>query len=279
MKAVDIILNKNIKKNIQTIDFEQAKQIVVLRDVSDNINKKLLFPKYSIFAVTIILQILMAVSLSGWLLSKPFFAIMEWLSVLLTIIIFFKINFKSLSENYLSRFYSNCSIIFSVCSLVFSVGLWILLLTFSGNISMDYLSQILVQMFLSIMSIFFLELSIYKYIQYRILQEISTFRVDIKIPIFGKLIDKSMIYGIGLVIIAMQYYRINKFWIIGNSSWITKVLIPAGQLFLWLIVLLLLIVLPIRIFYPNFVKNYILQLYSEEFRNECGFTKKEWYSG
>ncbi|OJG99376.1 hypothetical protein RV18_GL001444 [Enterococcus termitis] len=250
-----------------------------LRDVSNNMNNKLLLPKYSIFTLTIILQILMAASLSGWILSRPFFAVIEWLSVLLTSIFFFKINFKSISENYLSRFYSNCSIILNVCSLVFSIGLWILLLTFSGNISMEYLSQILVQMFLSIMSIFFLEFSIYKYIQYRVLQEISTFRADIKTPIFGKLIDKSMIYGIGLIIIAMQYYRINKFWIIGNSSWITKVLIPVGQLFLWLIILLLLIALPIRIFYPNFVKNYILQLYSEEFRNEYGFTEKEWYSG
>ncbi|MFD1901463.1 hypothetical protein GQR36_18200 [Enterococcus termitis] len=72
MKAVDIVLNKNIKNNIQTIDFEQAKQIVDLRDVSNNMNNKLLLPKYSIFTLTIILQILMAASLSGWILSIHF---------------------------------------------------------------------------------------------------------------------------------------------------------------------------------------------------------------
>lgn len=94
----------------------------------------------------------------------------------------------------------------------------------------------------------------------------------------GKIVDKSLIYSIVIVIAGMRIYRMNKFWLLNDNSWISTMLVPMGQILLVAIVVFLLVALPVRFFYPDFVKSYLLQKYTEAFRKEHDFTKKKWYS-
>ncbi|MBC2256401.1 hypothetical protein HCB46_13185 [Listeria ivanovii] len=96
--------------------------------------------------------------------------------------------------------------------------------------------------------------------------------------LWGRVVDKSVIYGIVIVIGGMQVYRMNKFWLLNDSSWVSTLLVPIAQTVLGAIIIILLIALPVRFFYPEFVKSYLLQKYTEEFRKENDMTEKEWYT-
>ena len=74
----------------------------------------------------------------------------------------------------------------------------------------------------------------------------------------------------------MQFYRINKFWLISSSK-LVATLISIGQFVLFLLIVLAVLILPIMLFYPEIVKHYMIEKYSEEFRKEYDFTKEEWY--
>ncbi|MDN3198889.1 hypothetical protein P0E48_10030, partial [Enterococcus faecalis] len=115
--------------------------------------------------------------------------------------------------------------------------------------------------------------------KYRIKQELSLFVKDIKVPKVGKVIEKTTSYGIIVIIGVMQFYRMNKFWIESNESNAINAIIALGQLIVGSLCFLILIILPIRMFYPNFISSMLLKKYSEEFRLDYGFSKKEWYEG
>ncbi|MGJ8730155.1 hypothetical protein ACRW9N_06770 [Listeria aquatica] len=278
MKLTRILFNRQIQEGVQKIDFDQAKQVLNQAFIKKVLKQKLIFARYSIFAIVIIIEILLASTLSGWVVSNPISALLEWAVVLITIIYFFKINFKSFSENYLSRFYSCCSIMFSIISLIFSIGLWLVLAAFSGGLKDAYMEQILIQVGSAVIGATLVVYIIYKYLLYLEMKELTSFDQGIKLPLFGRIIDKLIIYGIIILIVGMQLYRMNKFWLLNDSSWISTALIPIGQMILWLIVIVLLITVPLRFFYPEFVKSYLLQKYNEEFRKESGVSEKQWYS-
>ncbi|EDO1150631.1 hypothetical protein FQS07_00155 [Listeria innocua] len=241
-------------------------------------NQKMLLLRYIIFAIIISIETLLASTFSGWVVSSPVFAVIEWAVVLVTIIYFFKINLRSFSENYLSRFYSCCSIIFSIVSVIFSIGLWFIFGAFSAGIKDEYMTQIIIQTICAVGGVILVSFAFYKYLQYLELNELAVFDSTIKIPLWGKIVDKSLVYGIVIVIAGMQIYRMNKFWLLNDNSWISTMLVPLGQILLVAIVVFLLVALPMRFFYPDFVKSYLLQKYTEEFRKEHDFTKKQWYS-
>ncbi|WP_088815692.1 MULTISPECIES: hypothetical protein [Listeria] len=278
MKLTQILFNKQIQDIIQKIDFDQASQGLNSKYIKRILKQKLLFARYTIFAIVIIIEILLASTLSGWIVSNPISALVEWLVVIFTIIYFLKINLKSFSENYLTRFYSCCSIIFSIISLIFSVGLWIVLTAFSGGLKDIYMNQILIQTGSAIVGAVLVCYAIYKYLLYLEMKELAVFDKGVKIPLMGRIIDKFIFYGIIIVILGMQLYRMNKFWLLNDSSWVSTLVIPIGQVLLWVIIAVLLIALPLRFFYPEFVKSYLLQKYSEKFRVKTEMTEKYWYS-
>ncbi|MDT0050326.1 hypothetical protein QJV38_10830 [Listeria cossartiae subsp. cayugensis] len=275
MKLTNILFNKEI---IQKISFNQASQVINKTTIEKTMNQKMLLLRYIIFAIIISIEILLASTFSGWVVSSPVFALIEWAVVLVTIIYFFKINLKSFSENYLSRFYSCCSIIFSIISVIFSLGLWFVFGAFSAGIKDEYMAQIVIQTISAVGGVTLVSFAIYKYLQYLEINELADFDSTIKIPLWGKIIDKSLIYGIVIVIAGMQIYRMNKFWLLNDDSWISTMLVPLGQIVLVAIVVFLLVAIPVRFFYPDFVKSYLLQKYTEVFRKEHGFTEKQWYS-
>ncbi|EIA7584945.1 hypothetical protein K7U79_000709 [Listeria monocytogenes] len=123
MKLTKILFNKDIQETVRKISFNQASQVINKTTIEKTMNQKMLLLRYIIFAIIISIEILLASTFSGWVVSSPVFALIEWAVVSVTIIYFFKINLKSFSENYLSRFYSCCSIIFSILSVIFSLGL------------------------------------------------------------------------------------------------------------------------------------------------------------
>ncbi|EDH0938425.1 hypothetical protein GCV89_10555 [Listeria monocytogenes] len=275
MKLTNILINKEI---IQKISFNQASQVINKTTIEKTMNQKILLLRYIIFAIIISIEILLASTFSGWVVSSPVFALIEWVVVLVTIIYFFKINLKSFSENYLSRFYSCCSIIFSIISVIFSLGLWFVFGAFSAGIKDEYMAQIVIQTISAVGGVTLVSFAIYKYLQYLEINELADFDSTIKIPLWGKFVDKSLIYGIVIVIAGMQIYRMNKFWLLNDDSWISTMLVPLGQILLVAIVVFLLVAIPVRFFYPDFVKSYLLQKYTEAFRKEHGFTEKQWYS-
>ncbi|EFR86354.1 membrane protein, putative [Listeria marthii FSL S4-120] len=275
MKLTNILFNKEI---IQKISFNQANQVINKTIIEKTMNQKMLLLRYIIFAIIISIEILLASTFSGWVVSSPVFALIEWVVVLVTIIYFFKINLKSFSENYLSRFYSCCSIIFSIISVIFSLGLWFVFGAFSAGIKDEYMAQIVIQTISAVGGVTLVSFAIYKYLQYLEINELADFDSTIKIPLWGKIVDKSLIYGVVIVIAGMQIYRMNKFWLLNDDSWISTMLVPLGQILLVAIVVFLLVAIPVRFFYPDFVKSYLLQKYTEAFRKEHGFTEKQWYS-
>ncbi|MDT0015099.1 hypothetical protein [Listeria cossartiae] len=275
MKLTNILFNKEI---IQKISFNQASQVINKTTIEKTMNQKMLLLRYIIFAIIISIEILLASTFSGWVVSSPVFALIEWVVVLVTIIYFFKINLKSFSENYLSRFYSCCSIIFSIISVIFSLGLWFVFGAFSAGIKDEYMAQIVIQTISAVGGVTLVSFAIYKYLQYLEINELADFDSTIKIPLWGKFVDKSLIYGIVIVIAGMQIYRMNKFWLLNDDSWISTMLVPLGQIVLVAIVVFLLVAIPVRFFYPDFVKSYLLQKYTEAFRKEHSFTEKQWYS-
>lgn len=275
MKLTNILFNKEI---IQKISFNQASQVINKTTIEKTMNQKMLLLRYIIFAIIISIEILLASTFSGWVVSSPVFALIEWVVVLVTIIYFFKINLKSFSENYLSRFYSCCSIIFSIISVIFSLGLWFVFGAFSAGIKDEYIAQIVIQTISAVGGVTLVSFAIYKYLQYLEINELADLDSTIKIPLWGKIVDKSLIYGIVIVIAVMQIYRMNKFWLLNDDSWISTMLVPLGQILLVAIVVFLLVAIPVRFFYPDFVKSYLLQKYTEAFRKEHGFTEKQWYS-
>ncbi|MBC2123277.1 hypothetical protein [Listeria marthii] len=275
MKLTNILFNKEI---IRKISFNQASQVINKTTIEKTMNQKMLLLRYIIFAIIISIEILLASTFSGWVVSSPVFALIEWVVVLVTIIYFFKINLKSFSENYLSRFYSCCSIIFSIISVIFSLGLWFVFGAFSAGIKDEYMARIVIQTISAVGGVTLVSFAIYKYLQYLEINELADLDSTIKIPLWGKIVDKSLIYGIVIVIAGMQIYRMNKFWLLNDDSWISTMLVPLGQILLVAIVVFLLVAIPVRFFYPDFVKSYLLQKYTEAFRKEHGFTEKQWYS-
>ncbi|MBF2479238.1 hypothetical protein [Listeria marthii] len=278
MKLTKILFNKDIQETVRKISFNQANQVINKTIIEKTMNQKMLLLRYIIFAIIISIEILLASTFSGWVVSSPVFALIEWVVVLVTIIYFFKINLKSFSENYLSRFYSCCSIIFSIISVIFSLGLWFVFGAFSAGIKDEYMAQIVIQTISAVGGVTLVSFAIYKYLQYLEINELADFDSTIKIPLWGKIVDKSLIYGIVIVIAVMQIYRMNKFWLLNDDSWISTMLVPLGQILLVAIVVFLLVAIPVRFFYPDFVKSYLLQKYTEAFRKEHGFTEKQWYS-
>ncbi|MBF2627788.1 hypothetical protein [Listeria marthii] len=278
MKLTKILFNKDIQETVRKISFNQASQVINKTTIEKTMNQKMLLLRYIIFAIIISIEILLASTFSGWVVSSPVFALIEWAVVLVTIIYFFKINLKSFSENYLSRFYSCCSIIFSIISVIFSLGLWFVFGAFSAGIKDEYIAQIVIQTISAVGGVTLVSFAIYKYLQYLEINELADFDSTIKIPLWGKIVDKSLIYGIVIVIAVMQIYRMNKFWLLNDDSWISTMLVPLGQILLVAIVVFLLVAIPVRFFYPDFVKSYLLQKYTEAFRKEHGFTEKQWYS-
>ncbi|MBC1283642.1 hypothetical protein HB768_11325 [Listeria welshimeri] len=278
MKLTTIFFNKENQEIVQKINFEQANQIINKTIIEKSMNQKMLLLRYIFFVIIISVETLLASTFSGWVVSSPVFALIEWAVVLWTIIYFFKLNLKSFSENYLSRFYSCCSIIFSIVSVIFSIGLWLVFGAFSAGIKDEYMMQIMIQTICAVGGVILVSFAIYKYLQYLEISELAVFDPTIKIPLWGKIVDKSLIYGIVIVIAGMQIYRINKFWLLNDNSWISTMLVPMGQILSVAIVLFLLVAIPVRYFYPEFVKSYLLQKYTESFRKEHDFTKKQWYS-
>lgn len=171
---------------------------------------------------------------------------------------FFKMISKCFSENYLTRFYSCCSIIFSIVSCIFSLGLWFVLAAFSSGIKEVYLAQILLQTIITVVVVILVGYAIYKYLQYLAMKELADFDKTLKVPLWGRVVDKSVIYGIVIVIGGMQVYRMNKFWLLNDPSWVSTLLVPIAQTVLGAIIIILLIALPVHFFYPEFVKSYLL---------------------
>lgn len=88
------------------------------------------------------------------------------------------------------------------------------------------------------------------------------------------------------VLAAMQFYRLNKWWLKGiDSEFLTGLndtllgnIISIGCILVALIVLLLITLIPTQFLKPELVATGILlKKYSEAFRKEYDFTKEEWY--
>lgn len=273
------LITKNIQKQLDLVLFEQAKKIITVETIKKDFSKQLLFFRYGIFGLTILIEISIAVIFSGTVFTQPLFAILEWLIVFFTGREFLKICIKKLSNQYLTRFYSCYLIMLSIISVILSISTCFIFLAFSGSKSVTFIFQIIVQTIFSTLFLLIVETCIYKYLQGRIFEELKQFEGEFRKSLFVKIVEKSIFSGILLVIIGMQYYRMNKFWIEHTTSWFTTIVVPIVQLILFGIVFIVILLCPIIVFYPKFVYNFLLEKYSEQFRESYEFEKKDWYDG
>ncbi|HAB8808735.1 TPA_asm: hypothetical protein GYS95_00650 [Listeria monocytogenes] len=87
MKLTNLLFNK---ETIQKISFNQASQIINRKIIEKTMNQKMLLLRYIVFAIIISIETLLASTFSGWVVSSPIFALLEWAVVLVTIIYFLR---------------------------------------------------------------------------------------------------------------------------------------------------------------------------------------------
>lgn len=272
-----IFLSKKNEPYLDNIGFKRVSELISFQQIYDSIHKNSRFTLSIIGGSVILLEILIAASFSGLVFKKPIFAIIEWLIMLVTLFLLLKINFGVKSKKYLTKYFSRCSVIISICSFILSLSTWIIFLSFSGEMTKAYAFQILIQVCILAIACLLLEGLIYLYLKSKVIEELAIYVKEIQSPLFVKIVEKSIGFIIALIFIAMQFYRVNKFWITHSTSWMTTILIPLIQFILFILGVLVLLILPVKIFYPEIVKKYLLSKYSEEFRQEYDFTKEEWY--
>lgn len=100
--------------------------------------------------------------------------------------------------------------------------------------------------------------------------------------VFSNVITKILGFFLALVVIAILFYRGNKWWLmnmdvnVDNSSFLVYAVWGIGLL----VLLIGLTLLPTLLFSPSqYVKAKLIKQYAEEFRAGTNFTKKEWYGG
>ncbi|MBC2268783.1 hypothetical protein HCB38_13285 [Listeria sp. FSL L7-0083] len=74
MKLTNLLFNK---ETIQKISFNQASQIINKKTIEKTMNQKMLLLRYIVFAIIISIEILLASTFSGWIVSSPVFAVIE----------------------------------------------------------------------------------------------------------------------------------------------------------------------------------------------------------
>ncbi|WP_421502864.1 hypothetical protein [Enterococcus faecalis] len=117
-----------------------------------------------------------------------------------------------------------------------------------------------------------------------ILQEVNRmFNKNYKVFKSLNLLLKFSGWIIVIILVGMQLYRLNKSWV--DKNYINSMLYSDGLfndflgIFIGIPMLLAITLIPTYfLFRPvNYVKGKLIKMYSEEFRQEYGFTKQEWY--
>lgn len=272
----NLLVSKQKKLHLESIDFVKANSSISFQDIYDSLHKAHSLALSIVGFLVIIIEVLISASISGWLVSKPIFAVVQWSIVFITLFYFFKTKVKANTKKYLTKYFSRCTIVLLISSLIFSLSIWIIFLSFSATANNVHVFQIVCQVVISVFICLLLEGIIYLYLSGKIIEELSAYIKDIKTPFWVKAIEKGIGFVIAIVLVAMQFYRINKFWLISSSK-LVATLISIGQFVLCLLTVSAVLILPIMLFYPEIVKNYMIDQYSEAFRKEYDFTKEEWY--
>lgn len=129
-----------------------------------------------------------------------------------------KINFRRQSEKYLTNYFSRCSIIILICSLILSLSTWVIFLSFSGGTNDTYIFQIVIQVFITVIICLLLEGIIYLYLRNKVIAELAIYVEEIRVNVFVKVVEKSIGFFIAIILVVMQFYRMNKFWITHSTS-------------------------------------------------------------
>ncbi|MBC1611574.1 hypothetical protein HB910_13655, partial [Listeria welshimeri] len=78
MILTKILFNNDIQGIIQKISFNQASQVINKKTIEKSMNQKMLLLRYTFFAIIISVETLLASTFSGWVVSSPVFALIEW---------------------------------------------------------------------------------------------------------------------------------------------------------------------------------------------------------
>lgn len=271
-------LKQEIDLSLNNITFEQIEDNISFQFIHDNLVGKNTIIFYLSFLIIIGLEIFLSIGLTGLFIFKPLFAVIAWGVTITTIVMVIKLNVRTWSKKYLKTFHRRLCIVFLMRSIILFLSTYIIFLAFSyEKFSSTYIPQITIQVIISIVIGFSLELFIVKYISYRKKKELFQLGAEIAVPKWGVRIEKSAGYGVVILLISMQFYRLNKFWIELDETGLSNILIPLIQLVLGIMLVILVITLSLMICYPEFIKNQLLEKFSEEFRIKYEFTEREWY--
>ncbi|MGM0219305.1 hypothetical protein [Enterococcus sp. AZ126] len=267
---------KNISKLIDTISFSNALEKNALHKVYETINdsKKELFPKT--LKVLILASISWSISLfSG--INWFIFPILSLLIIIYGIVLYFKspLYFKKAAYNSVIYLFTQNMFIFYICSLEISSSV---LLNRSLSIIYIILSYSL--------SLYIVKIKLIDSIQDKYLsknEKLSKKRIIKIVRVFSA----TLVSFIAILIIVIQFYRFNKWWINNNdfnflsglNGSVIGNILSVISVFIGIFLLSTITLLPTLLLNSEILADgLILQRYSEDFRKKYEFEKKEWYN-
>lgn len=266
---------KDIFKLIANISFSNALEKNTLHKVYETINdpKKEVFSKK--FKVTLL-------AISSWGISL--FSNINWFifPILSSLIIIYGLVFYFRSPHYLKKAaYNSITYLFSQNALIFYISS----LEVSNNVLLNRIISMLYIILSYSLSVYIVKIKLIDNAQETYLSENNHIvrRSIIKIV---KIFSSLLVIFITVLIAAMQIYRFNKWWINNNDynflsglngSLLGNVL-SVASVFIGIFILSMVTLLPTLLLNSQVVvRGLVLKKYSEEFRNEYEFERKEWY--
>lgn len=267
---------KDFSNLIDKISFSNALKKNTLHKVYETIND----PQKELLSKTLKVYLLAAISWSISLFSSInwfVFPIISSLIVIYILLFYFKSPnfFKSAAYNSVTYLFTQNALIFYVSSLEIS----------NSNLLNRAISMIYIIVGYSL-SLNIVKIKLIENIQETYLSE-NKQMVKKSIIKMVKIFSSVLVIFIAILIAAMQFYRFNKWWLHDNNynflsglnGSVVGNILSVVSVFIGISVLCLITLLPTLLLNSKIVVDgFVLKKYSEEFRKEYEFTKKEWYS-
>ncbi|MGM0124829.1 hypothetical protein IGI37_002223 [Enterococcus sp. AZ194] len=266
---------KDISKLIDCIDFSNALEKNTLHKVYETIHdpKEDLLPRtLKVFILASISWIVSLLSSINWFI----FPILSLLIVIYGLVFYFKCPSYLNKAAYNSVFYlfTQTMFIFFICSLEIST-----------NVLMNRCLATIYIIVSYSLSLYIVKIKLIDTIQVKYLpknKELSKKRLIKIVRIFSS----TLATFIAISIMVMQFYRLNKWWINNNdftflsglNNSVIGNILAIISVFMGISILSLITLLPTLLLRLEILADgLLLQKYSEDFRKEYEFEKKEWY--
>lgn len=266
----------DISKLIGTIPFSNALEKITFQKVYETINdpQKELFPKtLKVFVLACISWGVSLFSSINWFI----FPILSLLIIIYGMVFYFKspLYFKKAAYNSVIYLFTQNMFIFYICSL-----------EISNSVLLNRTLAIIYIILSYSLSLYIVKIKLIDNIQDKYLsknEKLSKKRIIKIVRVFSA----TLVSFITISIVVMQFYRFNKWWINNNdfnflsglNGSVIGNILSVISVFIGIFILSTITLLPTLLLNSETLSDgLILQRYSEEFRKEYKFEKREWYN-